>query len=177
MSDNYFGPLVLPEKGEDLLEGYQYLLTPLARDMLSNIYGYRGLPTVVECIRRRVAATCIRSLTENLETGEQRWTVMDLDHQDATFRVRTGGLRPIIFTIDLAEMARRAPVYMETHKIPDSLIDNWEEETRKYPLNLRFRGCTWRWWAQGAPLTSTYVPRKKGDPLRKREKIDLSCLD
>lgn len=168
-----FKPLLLPERGELLEEGRQYLLTPLARDMLDKEFGYRGVPTVVECVRRRVAPTRIVSTTTNLETEVYTQSIVLLDEQQATFRAFLAHRRHITFPLDLAAMDSRAEMYAESHVIPASLVEEWAEETKKYPISRKFRGCTLRWWEAGAKEHGEFVPRKSA----KREKINLSCLD
>lgn len=185
MSNNYL-PLILPERGEDLLEGRQYILSPLARDMLYKVYNQRGVPQIIECIRRKVAKTRIATLTQTYGTDEksgleviksQQWHVLELDAQEATFRCSMGWYNPLVFCIDLEDMYDRASTYAETHVIPDSLVEEWSEYTKLRPLNEKIRGCTARWWQKGAIVPSISGRKKAGTKEEEKVKIDLSWLD
>lgn len=175
MSDQYadsggYKPLLLPEKAEDLLEGRQYALTPLARLILDEVYGLRGVPTIVECLHRKIAKTRVTTRTENLETGEIKEGITILSEQKATFKAFLGFKRVVKFELDLIKMGELAPYYNSSHRLP-ALEEDWFENTSQQPLSHKLRGQPLRWWVRGAPI---------GGKLRvgrKAESLDLSILD
>jgi hypothetical protein len=177
MSENYvssdgYKPLPLPERGEDFQEGRQYALTPLARLILKKEYGLSNVPTIVECLLRKVAATRIATHTLNRETGEAKWTVMELAPQDATFRAYLGRTTVLKFTIDVAKLIALEPMYNKSHELPTMEAD-WFKHRSLQPLHKKLRGCTLRWWEAGS-----VVPKAPGAPrARATRVIDLSCLD
>lgn len=164
-----FKPLCLPERGEDLQEGRQYVLTPLARLILVEEFGLAGLPRVVECIHRRVFATRLTTVSENLETKVSKTSVIDLPAQDASFRYGKNK-----FVLDLAKLVDLAPFYADSHKLPTE-EEKWFETREQYPLARRLRGAPLNWWKQGCPdPKSGYSgPRR----ARAAKEIDLSILD
>lgn len=179
MSENYcstdgYRPLLLPVKGEELLEGRQYALTPLARLILSEHYGIRGVPTIVECTKRKVAATRLETTCTNLETGEIKKSVVTIEPQRATFRAFIKFRSVMRFELEIAKLEELEPFYNNSHKLP-ALEDDWFAQRSLQPTHKKFRGCTLRWWTKGAVEGGEFKPfMKRGARL---EKIDLSLLD
>lgn len=172
-----YKPLLLPLSGEDLLEGRQYALTPLARSIAMELSGKADIPTVVECLYRRVAATEIVSTTTNLETGTVKTQKIVLAAQAATFRYGKDK-----FELDFALLEARAPAYVAGHGLRGTLSTSlalaearWFETHEEVPLSRRLRGAPLRWWKQGCPNAkpSTGFRRKAATP----KEIDLSILD
>lgn len=123
-----FKPLPLPSRGEDLYPGRQYYLSPIARTLIDEVFGIRGLPSIVECLHKRVPPTRMTVTSENLETGATRTQVTILDSQDATFRVQ-GGIGSK-FTIDLAVLAERNEQYEK--KTDESFFGVVQRKLAKY---------------------------------------------
>jgi hypothetical protein len=179
MSENYldkkdFRPMVLPERGEQLEKGRQYVLTPLARLILQEKYGICGVPTIVECILIKTPPMRVEVLRTNLETNKSQYSIIESEGQEATFRVFMGVGRPSLkFEIDLLKLAEFAPFYADSHKLP-ALEADWFA-TRCLPsVHQKFRGCTLRWWSKGASTESSdFVPYKRAA----RKVPDLSLLD
>lgn len=178
MSDLYvssaadgFKPLPLPATGEELQPGRQYLLTPIARLILDEVYGLRGIPTCVECLHARRPETNIRSMTEDVETGKIIATnVVNVPAREATFRAFLGKGKIVRFEVSLKKMEEMVPFYDKSHKLPE-LEEEWFAVISKYPKG-KFRGCTLRWWDKGAE-----VPRAPGSrAAHLQKKLDLSIL-
>lgn len=177
MSENYcstdgYKPMVLPAKGEDLLEGRQYLLTPLARLILQEEYGIRGVPTVVECTKRKVAATRMETTSTNLETGEVRKSLVVLEPQRATFRAFMALKRVIRFELDIAKLEEFAPMYDKSHKLP-ALEEDWFAQRSLPSTHHKFRGQSLRFWSR----PDNYQPRSGALAPARIKSIDLSILD
>ncbi len=98
-------PKELPARGEDLMPGYQYELDPAARRTIDDTFGIRGVPTYVECTKKRVAACRRVTVTTNLETGAEHRSETVEPEQQATFRAYLGGKRIAVFTLDLPKLA------------------------------------------------------------------------
>ena len=115
------------------MPGYQYELDPAARRLLDDVFGLRGVPTYVECTRKRVGA-CRRTLiTENLETNTKHTTVTEEPGQEATFRYVSGHSRFTAFTLDLPALvrARAAMTPAELHKEDRYVHTDERPESRK----------------------------------------------
>ena len=119
VSNDGFKPLLLPPTGDSLVPGRQYALTPQARRALKDRYGYVNLPTYVECLSARRAATRIRSHHENLETGAFFWRITDFEATEATFKAYVGNGKYLKFVIDLEKLKDLEPYYDTSHKAPD----------------------------------------------------------
>lgn len=189
MSENYLGsdgfrPLVLPERGEDLLEGRQYALTPLFRLILKEEYGLVNVPTIVECFHKKIPATLLETRSTNLETGEVRESKMELPAQSACFRAFLGHGRILKFEVELLKLDEMAPFYDPSHQLPgqkkeyldreiEKMERDWFAQSSLQPIHRKFRGCTLRWWSKGAPTKEgTFILRKK-----RRCTVDTSLLD
>src|SRR5690606_26286682 len=153
-----FKPLPLPRKGEDLEQGRQYMLSPLARLIIDEVFGYRGVPTYVECLRKKVARTRITTTTENLETGEVKTSSMELEAQVETFRAFMAYKRVLKFSIDLERLHSSEGIYANSPKL------KFYEMTCEYQAKLKARG-------QGPKRE-----RRNGVSESKIQKIDLSLL-
>jgi len=178
MSDKYisgdgFRPMVLPDSGEELLEGRQYVLTPLARVILLEAYGLGNIPTIVECVHRKIAATIVLTRTINLETGQVSKSRLKLQPQAASFRAFLQKGRVVRFELDIKKLDELAPFYSDSHKIPQ-MEEDWFATRCLPPLNRKFRGCTLRWWDKGAEvkLGGSFKPY-----MRRKQAVDLSILD
>lgn len=193
MSENYvtsdgFKPLVLPERGEDLIVGRQYALTPLARHIIAEEYGLRGLPTVVECIRSRVAACEITIIRKNVETGKTTTVTRREEEQSETFRAYLGATNKPVFIVSLKKLEELAEFYDQSHKLPGDvnkhtaeqlarLEEEWFKVTSQMS-NTKFRGQPLRWWSRGdSGAAPTAKKLTGGTVIRARKEIDLSILN
>lgn len=174
---NAYRPHILPERGEDLVRGWQYLLTPLVRLILQEKYGYYGVPTVVECILVKTPPMRIQIMRTNLETGASLYSIQETEGQEATFRVYMGVGRPALkFCVNFEQLAELAPMYAESHKLP-ALEEDWFE-TRHLPSpSEKLRGCSIRWWNKQKTWdkkenSGIFVPRAK----KEKAKVDLSLF-
>lgn len=192
MSENYvstdgFRPLILPATSEELLEGRQYALTPLVRLILKEVYSLVNVPTIVECFRRKVAASETYTRYTNLETKQVIEHTTQQPGQAACFRAFLGYGRIVKFELDLVKLEELAPFYDPSHQLPGQKKDYLDKEIEKmendwfaqrslYPIHRKFRGCTLRWWSKGAPSAdpNTVILRR---PRKLKEKVDLSLLD
>ena len=183
MSENYvtsdgYRPLILPESGELLQVGRQYALTPLARLILVEEYGLRGVPTMVTCIRKKAPPTRVITTTINLETNKAVQTEEEFPGQEACFSAYVGGGKHLKFEINLAKLDSLAPFYDKSHKLP-AFEQDWLNTRSLPPTHAKFRGCSLRWWNKGA-----ITPKIPGSPRvngtcgpREKKVIDLSILD
>lgn len=112
-----FKPLVLPSRGEDLMPGRQYALTPLARLMIEDIYGIAGVPTIVECIRRKVPAQEVTISTKNLETGEVRVRTEVHEFQPESFRAFNAYKRILKFSFSVDLLVEREAMYADDARL------------------------------------------------------------
>jgi len=192
MSENYvtsdgFKPLVLPLTGEELVVGRQYVLTPLARLIIAEEFGVKGLPTVVECLKCRVAATRITTIIENLETGEKIERVRNVEAQTETFRAYLGATNKPVFTVDIKKLEKLADFYDQSHKLPGDINkhtserlgqmeDEWFKVTSQQSNN-KFRGQPLRWWARGNSGELPAEKSAKSAPTAKKRQVDLSILN
>lgn len=126
-----FRPLPLPARGEDLLPGRQYYLNPLARLVVSDVYGLRGLPSVIECLAKKVSPTRIETITTNLATGQVSRREHLLPEQAACFRVFGGPNRIIKFNLDLEHVEARKPFYADSPKLKDFELSDERPRTAK----------------------------------------------
>ena len=137
MSQNYvtndgFKPLPLPEKGEDLQQGRQYMLDPVARGAIEDMYGMAGVPAIIECLLAKRPATRIDSTSTNLETGEVRISQpIFLPCQHETFRAFQAHKRHLKFTIDLARVHEMRPFYAKAHKVSNRAPAQAREKVSK----------------------------------------------
>lgn len=113
-----FPVLRLPKKGEDLMEGRQYELSPTARAYIDETWGL-VLPRVVECLFKKRPGTRIATLTTNLETGESKWNVMIDPPRASTFRAWMTNGKIHKFTLDCAWLAEREHEMNGSHKARD----------------------------------------------------------
>lgn len=125
MSEIYLGndgfrPLPLPQRGEDLQPGRQYYLDPVARCTVEDIYGLRGVPSIIECILAKRPATRIFSTTENMDTGEVKQSEpFILARQHETFRAFIKFGSHFKFTIDLEKVHELRAYYANSPKVKD----------------------------------------------------------
>jgi hypothetical protein len=163
-----YKPQILPERGEDLMEGRQYALTPLARLVLEREYGYGGLPTVLECLLRKVCRTTITTHTFNHETRKHKVSRLRLDPQEETFRAFTaGGI--VKFSFSIAKLDELAPFYDPSHSIPGAkwgktdidklakLEDDWFNTRHLPSTHRKVAGRTLRWWSKHEIVDGKYV--------------------
>ncbi len=114
-----YKPLPLPPRGEDLYEGRQYYLSPIARLTIEEVYGLRGIPSFVECTRKKTPAQLIEIITTNLETKESKYRAETTAPKLATFRafIKLGMVHQ--FTIDLEKVHSLREFYDKSHKVSD----------------------------------------------------------
>lgn len=172
---NSYRPHILPERGEDLVRGWQYVLTPLVRLILQERYGYYGVPTVVECLLIKTPPMRIEVMRTNLLTGKAQYSIQETEGQEATFRVFMGVGRPAIkFSVDFEQIALLAPMYADSHKLP-ALEEDWFE-TRHLPSPTeKLRGCSIRWWNKQRTWDKKESSNRISVP-REKAKIDLSIF-
>lgn len=181
MSDTYvtldgYRPLALPLTGEELIEGRQYALTPLARLILREEYGLAGIPTVVECLHKKVAKTTITTSTLNHETNEVKVSVMQLEAQPASFRVFLAVGRILKFELDIAKLEEFAPFYDKSHKLPEMEAE-WFAQRHLTPVHHKFRGCSLRWWSKNEQAGTAARISSGGAKRVSARTINLSDLD
>lgn len=115
--DSGYKPLHLPRKGEDLIPDRQYALTPVARLVIEEMYGLKGVPTFVTCIRCKVAKTKVTRIIENLETGVVHKTEHIVEPQAATFSAFLSLRNRLVFTVDLDKVHELEPFYAKSPSI------------------------------------------------------------
>ena len=123
--------LKLPKRGEDLVEGRQYYLDPVARATAKEEYGL-ALPREIECIRRKHPATRITSHNENLETGVTKITVMECPAQSATFRAFLKKDKIEVFTLDLKRISELRQFYADSHKAAELELEELNEAKKSH---------------------------------------------
>lgn len=178
MSEKYlttegYKPLILPERGEELQQGRQYALTPLVRLILHEVYGLSNIPTIVECLHPKVAATQVVTSRTNLETGQVTVASYTIEPQAATFRVFLALGRILKFEVDLVKIIELAPFYSTSHKLP-AFEEDWFKQRNLAPVNRHFRGCTYRWWSKREESLEDGVATKT---TKTRKPLDLSILN
>lgn len=119
-------PKELPSKGEDLMPGYQYELDPAARRMIDDMFGIKGVPTYVECIKKYCSPCERYCRTTNLVTGAVFESTMQEPEQLATFRAYLGGTRLATFTLDLPALAKARAALVPADFVGDR-YDNTDE--------------------------------------------------
>ena len=107
--------LRLPKHGTELKEGRQYELTPSARAVVYEQHGI-VLPRVVECLHKQRPAMRYATHALNLETGEAKWSVMEQERQEPTFRAWLSLGKIHRFTLDLEDLSERALQASGSHK-------------------------------------------------------------
>ena len=126
-------PKELPLRGEDLMPGYQYELDPAARRAIDERFGVRGVPTYVECIKKRCAPCVRETRVTNLETGAVHESRIEEPEQPATFRAYLGGTRLAVFTLDLPALQRARAAMTPAELVRDDRYERTDErpESRK----------------------------------------------
>lgn len=126
-------PKELPSRGEELMPGYQYELDPAARRAIFELYGLAGVPTYVECIKKRCAPCKRVSITTNLETNEEFRHEVTEPEQQATFRAYLGGKRLAVFSLDLPALIERRAALTPADLVKDDDYSRSDErpESRK----------------------------------------------
>lgn len=125
MSDQYvtqdgYKPLRLPATGDELLSGRQYYLSPVARVVIEEMYGLRGIPSVVECLLAKRPRRSIRTVSTNLDTGiviSDREVLQDEQH--ATFVAFIKHKKHVKFTCDLTKVKDLEPFYVDSDRVSD----------------------------------------------------------
>lgn len=145
-----YGPLQLPDNGEDLQEGRQYYLDEVATGYLKE----QGVacPVIVECISRRYFAERIETITTCLETDRVRVRSFINEARPATFRTPAGRGRMLLFSLPIEQLheARklRTPVDNADHTLKVKNLDTTnkakitnkerEKEVKKVVATLDF---------------------------------------
>ena len=111
-----FPVLELPARGEDLMEGRQYELSPLARSYIDETWGM-SLPRIIECLFKKRPSTRVATHTLNRETGEAKWSVLEDQGHPATFKAMTAQMKPFLFQLDLVWLAGREHETKDSHKV------------------------------------------------------------
>jgi hypothetical protein len=115
-----YKPLHLPATGEELISGRQYYLSPVARVTIEEVYGLRGIPSVVECILAKRPRTRLCTTRTNLDTGESfasRDIILEGQHE--TFVAFIKFKKHLKFTLDLAKIHELAPFYVDSDRVRD----------------------------------------------------------
>lgn len=110
-----FPVLKLPKRGEDLFEGRQYELSPVARAYIEETWGF-VLPRVVECLHKKRPPMRYAMHALNLETGEARWSVSEEPATEATFSAWMANSKLQPFTLNLEFIAEREHASKGSHK-------------------------------------------------------------
>lgn len=140
--DSGYRPLILPRKGEDLIPDRQYALSPVARLVIEEMYGLKGVPTFVTCIRCKVAKTKVTRIIENLETGIVHKTEHIVEPQAATFSAFLSLRNRLVFTVDLDKVHELEPFYAKSPSIAkyertcELLGNSAASPTRKAPVKI-----------------------------------------
>lgn len=125
--ENLYRPLHLPAKGEDLQEGRQYILDPIARAIIVDTYGLQP-PREIVCLSRKYSARTIKTITTYHETQE----VVTHEHVDEgrppLFRAFMALNRIQKFTLDMEKIEALKPFYVDSPKVKDF---EQEEKTHK----------------------------------------------
>lgn len=187
MSENYiinegYRPLALPVQGSDLQVGRQYVLTPLVRLILADEYGFRGIPTVVECIRAQRGATRLIIKEEHLSSsGEviastERIEVREA--QRACFSCYTGNKKFLRFEVEIDKLEALAPFYDKSHKLPAFEADWFKHASAQQWSSTRFRGQRLRWWAVGdsGAVASDGADKAPATKAKRTVSVDTSLL-
>lgn len=120
--------LRLPAKGTDLQEGRQYELDPIARAYVLETYGLL-LPKIVECLFKKTPPMRYATHALNLETGEARWSVIEQDGREATFRCFMTINRIEKFCLDLENLHAARSRLAKSHKA-DEIAERDEVEQK-----------------------------------------------
>ena len=147
-----YRPLPLPSRGEALEHDRQYALSPISRLVIEEVYGLRGIPTFVKCLRCRVARTRVTHVIENLETGQVHRTVTEVPEQDALFEAFISVKNRVKFTLDLPRVREAEAFYADSPKL------------KKYEESCELRDAS----AKRAA---------RGDKREPAKPVDLSILD
>jgi len=125
--ENPYAPLHLPKKGEDLQEGRQYILDPVARTIIVDVYGIQP-PREIVCLSRKYSSRTIKTITTYHETQE----VVTHEHVDEgrppLFRAFMALNRIQKFTLDIEKVEQMRPFYKDSPKVNDF---EQEEKTHK----------------------------------------------
>lgn len=132
MSDQFvtndgYKPLKLPSTGEELQRGRQYYLSPVARTVIEEVYGLKGVPHIVECELAARPATLVERNTYSIRLVDGKVMRDKLLHsrveenteQLATFRAFIKFKNAYKFTIDLAKVRELEPFYADAPKVSD----------------------------------------------------------
>jgi len=109
-----FPVLKLPIRGDMLLEGRQYYMSPVARAHVKEVWGVDA-PKTVECVRKRQPATRITTVSENLETGEVRKTEIVQHAHDPIFRAFNGHRKIFKFSFSCELLHEEEAKYRGSH--------------------------------------------------------------
>lgn len=109
--ENRFIPHTLPKSGFDLIEGFQYVLSPVARSVIDDVYGIKNVPKYVECVRSQRDEVEFFSRQTNLRTGEVIERSFVQEGCQAVFRGLTGNKKFVKFELDLEFVHERAAAY------------------------------------------------------------------
>jgi hypothetical protein len=120
--DIAFVPLKLPKTGEELLEGRQYEIDPVARAVIIEKYGIRP-PRFVECIRTKQPERTVTTITEYADQRPRRVSTVQIPAQDETFRAFFKYKKTALFTIDLLVVEHMRPFYVDAPVEPDAEDD------------------------------------------------------
>lgn len=157
---NPLAPLVLPATGYELQSGRQYYLNPAARAALHDVFGLRGLASLVECICAKNDAREVVISSKNLRTNEVVTTKSDQPERNATFR--GFGKKVFVFTLSLESLHERMGAYEQGH------LFNEYEKTDPY-AGRKFRGVKLNNWHDDG--------KTGGGSVKKKEPLDLSLFD
>jgi len=116
--ENSYKPLPLPKKGEDLKEDRQYILDPVARAIIVDVYGIQP-PREIVCLSRKYSARTIKTITTYHETQE----VVTHEHVDEgrppLFRAFMELNRIQRFSLDIEKIESLKPFYVDSPKVKD----------------------------------------------------------
>ena len=134
MAEDGFRPMKLPKRGTDLLAGHQYVLDPVARTIIEEVYGLRNIPRSVECIQAQVLPKQIDTVTTCLLTGERTCgTPVRIEAKHSTFRIYWKYKSVETFTLDFDKLEELRPFYVDADRVSEIEKQDSSQGVKKSP--------------------------------------------
>lgn len=116
--ENPYSPLHLPQKGEDLQEGRQYILDPISRAVIVDMYGIQP-PREIVCLSKKYSSRTIKTITTYHDTQEVVMHEFTDEGRPPLFRAFMALNRILKFTIDIEKVEELKPFYKDSPKVKD----------------------------------------------------------
>jgi len=129
-SDLAFVPLKLPKTGEELLEGRQYEIDPVARAVIFDKFGIRP-PKFVECIHSKSCQRTVTSVTTYADGRPSVTSVMEIPGRQETFRAFYKYKRVAVFQCDLAVVEDLRQFYVDAPIVAEDEPEERERSPRE----------------------------------------------